>query len=123
MSYADMLGMYKGAGKGVGPGLSPDEEQGGAAGIMRAGSGSLKGAGAGLMALDPTLSAVKKAKDQAQYGAYHDMMSTQQQQDRKASRHAGASQILQGLDAMGQFFKKGSEGGTDMPGGGFNSML
>lgn len=85
MGYADMLGMFKGVGKGVGPGVEGDEAQGGMAGFTRAAGGALQGAGAGLIAASsPRLARALQAQDHATQGAYHNMYADQHQQNEEA---------------------------------------
>ena len=110
MGYADMLGLFKGYGKGIGPGLSPEEEQGGWQGAARAVGGGMKGIGAGLMSQVPELAQMTQAQDRAQFGAYRDMEMTQRDQDMDAditnqARQAFASnpahsKYLQGVMPM-----------------------
>ncbi len=116
MGYMDMLGLFKGAGKGVGPGVEEKDQQGGAAGLMRAGGGALEGVGAGLMSYNPRLQKALHAQDQAERGAYHDMYMDQQEQNRAASRTSYGKSILQSLDALRQQLFGTSKAGTDMPG-------
>ena len=116
MGYNDMLGMFKGYGKGQGEGVEGDEAQGGVRGALRAGGGALQGVGAGMMSYSPRLSRALNAQDQAQQGAYHNMYMDQQQQDHSASRTAYGRQILGGLEAIRQQLKQSMKAGTEMPG-------
>ena len=84
MGYDDMVGLFKGYGKGQGEGVEGDEAQGGMQGVLRAGGGALQGLGAGMMSYSPRLSRALNAQDQAQQGAYHNMYMDQRQQDEDA---------------------------------------
>ena len=121
MGYAEMIGAFKGPGLGKGPMPEGEQEQGGMAGLARAAGVGMKGAGAGMIAqFQPRLAAGLHAQDRAQYGAYADMLHTQQEQDRRGKRHAEGKSILGGLPAiqkliMGNEAKPGIE--IPQPGG------
>lgn len=118
MGYADMLGMFRGKGKGVGPGSETSgEAQGGVEGFARAAGGALEGAGAGMIAMsNPRLARGLHAQNQATQGAYHNMYMDQYSQDRAASGTAWARGVLGSLQALRQRLGNNSEAGTDMPG-------
>lgn len=118
MGYADMLGMFKGVGKGVGPGSDETgQAQGGPAGFARAAGGALQGAGAGMIAMSsPRLARGLQAQDQATQGAYHNMYMDQKSQDHAASGTAWARSVLGSLQALRHQLNFDGETGTDMPG-------
>lgn len=100
MGYADMLGMFKGYGKGQGEGVEGDEAQGGVQGALRAGGGALQGVGAGMMSYSPRLSRALYAQDNAQQGAYHNMYMDQRQQDEDAQNTTLIRSIFGGNKAI-----------------------
>jgi hypothetical protein len=116
MSYADVLGLYKGAGKGVGPGVPEDLAQGGSSGMLRAAGGVGSGISKGLATLSPKVSAAMNAQDYGTRGAYADMMYSQNQQDSDAQGTSHARNIFGMRPALDKYFNQsGSVAGGTKP--------
>ncbi len=100
MGYADLLGAFKGFGKGQGEGVEGDEAQGGAPGMLRAAGVGLQGVGAGLMSSSPRLARALQAQDHAMQGAYHNMYMDQREQDESAQHTTNTRNIFGGNSAV-----------------------
>lgn len=107
MGYADMLGLFKGVGKGRGPGVAPEDQEGGMPGAARTGAGMLKSAGAQLMSNSPKLSQQMYMGDRAAGGAYQDMLRTEGQKEHDLIDTQGVSSGMGDADSIGAHLQRG----------------